>query len=107
LLVLSPVFLWVVGVLSFGFLFVLFLLRKRNISAAICSVGIPIALAGLALFGAGTFVGARLEFEYDIPIGLSRFLEEPMYMFAQLGLITAAVGMGALIVSLIARLVRR
>jgi len=108
LILLSPVFLWVVGLLSAGFLLMLFLLRKRNIAAAILSTGIPVALAGLISLAAGTLVGARLGDEGEGLIGgLSRFLEDPIHLYTQLGLITVAIGVTIVIVSLVVKITRR
>ncbi|MCL2663161.1 MAG: hypothetical protein FWE83_07505 [Oscillospiraceae bacterium] len=107
LILLSPVFLWVVGLLSGGFLLVMFLLYKNNIASAILSIGIPVTLSGLISFGAGTLVVSSLEPVDGEPSGFSRLLEDPVFLFTQLGLITAAAGVAVIIVSLVVRLVRR
>jgi hypothetical protein len=107
LILLSPVFLWVIGLLSAVLLLVLFLLHKHNIAAAILSTGIPVAVAGLISYGTGTLVGSRLIFADGEPIGFSRYLDEPVQLFSQLGLITAAVGVAVLVVSLVVKITRR
>jgi hypothetical protein len=107
LMLLSPVFLWVVGLLSTGILIVLFIIHKKNIAGAIQSVGIPVSLSGLVTYAAGAFVGSRFEIADGEPIGLTHFLEEPVHLLIQLGLITAAIGVVIVIVSLVVRLVRR
>jgi hypothetical protein len=107
LILLSPALLWVVGLISGGLLLVLFLLRKRNIAAAILSVGTPIILSGLISLGAGTFVTSRLEAADGEQVWFSRFLEDPVQLFTQLGLITAVAGAVIIVVSLVVRLVRR
>jgi len=107
LILLSHVLLWVVGLFSAGLLLVLFLLRKRNIATAILSVGIPIAASGLILFGAGTFVRVNLVAANGEPIGFSRFLEDPVHLFAQIGLITTIVGVVIIAASFVVRFTRR
>jgi len=106
LILLSPVLLWVVGLLSAGILLILFLLRKSNIAAAMFSAGLPVFLSGLISFGAGTLVRAQFETADGEPVQFSRFLEDPVHLFTQLGLITAIAGVAIIVVSLVVRLVR-
>ena len=107
LILLSPVFLWVVGLLSAGFLLVLFLQRKSNIAAAFLSIGIPVTLSGAISFGTATYIVTQLGVEESTLARFSRFLEEPVQLLSQLGLIVAAVGMAVMIISLVVRLARQ
>jgi hypothetical protein len=106
LVLFSPVFFLVVGLLSVVLLLVLFLLYKSNIAVAIASVGTPIALSGLSLFGVGTLVAASLQSADGEPVRFSQFLEDPVHMLSYLGLITAGIGVTIVIVSIIVRLAR-
>jgi len=105
LILLSPVLLWAVGVFSALLLAIIFLLRKRNIPIASLSVGIPIAVSGLISFVAGLYAAANPEVLGEAAIRFSRFIEDPVQLLTQYGMILAIAGVVIIIASLVIKIV--
>jgi len=101
----SSVLLWVVGIISAGFLITIFFLKRRNICNAIFSAGVPVALSGLIAFIIGFFLGTSIESLSNTIHRLLIHLDAPAHLILQYGIAFAAAGLLIIAVSFVLKFV--
>lgn len=101
LVLISPVLIWVVGIVTTALLVFIFLLKRKTPISASLAVGIPITLAGLLTLITGLVIGFNPTILGDTSLQFVRLVERPIHLMTRYGLIFTAVGATILIVTYI------
>jgi len=103
-LILSSYLLWGAGILCAVTLFIIFMHHRRKISNAFLGAGITIILSGLVFIVAGVIVGSYPEMLSEALYRFTRFTDGLVFLVTRYGMITAAVGVLSVAVSLVLKI---
>lgn len=109
LVLISPVLLWAVGLFCALLLFLIFFIRRKDLTEAFLAVGITLAAAGLLTF-IGGLIASMLSESMTSPIfvfSLSLYLGPVSHLIMQNGFVFSAIGVLFIVVTLLYRTAQR